>query len=68
MKTKTIESCRAEWAETAKRFGWYTTPFYVQIWQTKEGFIIDSLSHKGMTKDIIVEVPSRINQILRVEQ
>lgn len=50
---KTIEEHRQFWADVAKENGWYTEPFYVQVFidpDTKE--IYDSVSFNGMTKDI----------------
>lgn len=55
MSAKTIEDARESWARTAKEHGWYTEPFYVQIWQNEEGEITDSVSFGGMTQDIIVQ-------------
>jgi hypothetical protein len=49
----TLEERREFWADIAKRNGWHTAPFYVQVWQNKAGEIWDSVSHQGMTKDII---------------
>lgn len=53
--SKDIEEARQIWAKVAKENGWYTEPFYVQIWKDKEGNILDSVSCRGMTKDIILE-------------
>ena len=53
---KTIEECRTFWAKMAKEYKWHTTPFYVQVWVNPQGKIIDSVSHRGMTKDIIIKV------------
>lgn len=49
-----IEEHRTVWAELAKKRGWYTEPFYVQIWVDEYGEVIDSVSYKGMTEDSIV--------------
>ena len=53
---KTIEQAREYWAKVAKGNGWYSEPFYVQVWQDKEGAIIDAVSFEGIERDIIVEV------------
>lgn len=50
-----IEEHRKFWAEIAKKHGWYAEPFYVQIWVDADGHIEDSVSHRGMTKDVVVE-------------
>lgn len=52
---KTIEEHRAFWANVAKENGWYTEPFYVQVWidpDTEE--IYDSVSTRDFTQDHIV--------------
>jgi len=49
-----IEEHRAYWAEIARDNGWYTDPFYVQVWvRRKDGIILDSVSFAGMSGDII---------------
>lgn len=50
---KEIEETREKWIKTAKERGWYIYPFYIQVW-IKDGEIIDSVSFKGMKKDIII--------------
>jgi hypothetical protein len=51
-----IESARDRWAQIARENGWYTEPFYVQVWaDTATGEILDSVSFTGLTEDIIVE-------------
>ncbi|NTU72558.1 hypothetical protein HGB07_00035 [Candidatus Roizmanbacteria bacterium] len=50
-----IEKNRAFWAKIAKANGWYVEPFYVQVWIDKTGSVTDSVSHIGLTKDIVVE-------------
>lgn len=54
MLSENIEFHRAAWAKVAKDNGWYTDPFYVQIWLDDDGYISDSVSHLGMTEDIII--------------
>ena len=49
-----IEEHRAVWAKLAKKNGWYTEPFYVQVWVDEYGEVIDSVSYKGITEDSIV--------------
>jgi len=50
---KNIEDHRAIWAEIAKKNGWYTEPFYIQVFQNEAGEIWDSVSHQGMAQDYI---------------
>ena len=54
LKTE-IEKHRAIWAKIAKANSWYTEPFHVQVWIDKTGNVTDSVSHIGLTKDIVVE-------------
>lgn len=49
-----IEHNRELWAATAKDHGWYTEPFYVQIWVNGYGNVADSVAFRGMTSDIIL--------------
>lgn len=49
-----LESQRKGWISLAKKYGWYTEPFYIQVW-VKDGSIIDSVSVRGMDKDYIVD-------------
>lgn len=51
----TIEEHRKFWAKVAKENGWYKEPFYVQVWVDENGTITDSVSHRGMTDDIVAE-------------
>lgn len=48
-----IELKRQFWAEIAKNNRWYNEPFHVQVWVNGEGEIIDSLSFRGLDRDII---------------
>lgn len=48
-----IEESRQFWAKIAKENGWYKEPFYVQVFVNSKKEIIDSVSHTGLTKDII---------------
>lgn len=48
-----IELKRQFWAGIAKENGWYSEPFYVQVWLNREGEIVDSVSFAGLDRDII---------------
>lgn len=50
-----IEKQRKFWAEIAKANGWYSEPFFVQIWIDEDGNVTDSVSHIGLTEDIVIE-------------
>jgi protoheme ferro-lyase len=50
-----IEKHRAFWAKIAKANSWYTEPFYVQVWVNENGNITDSVSHIGLSEDIVIE-------------
>lgn len=50
-----IEVHRTYWAKIARDNGWYTDPFYVQVWvRRKDGVIIDSVSFAGITGDVVI--------------
>ena len=49
-----IEEHRKWWAEVAKENGWYTQPFFIQVWIDKDGEIEDSVSYKDMKRDYII--------------
>lgn len=52
-----IEECRRKWATIAKKSGWYVKPFFVQVWFEADGVTVnDSVSFKGMTGDIILDL------------
>jgi hypothetical protein len=53
--TKTIEESRQFWAKVAKKNGWYKEPFYVQVWVNEEGEITDSVSHRDLTQDYVIQ-------------
>jgi hypothetical protein len=60
---QTIEEHRQFWANIAKEYGWYTEPFYVQVFidpETKR--IYDSVSFSGMTGDIEYFEPEDDNE------
>ena len=50
-----IEKCREFWADIAKVNGWYIEPFHVQVWVDENGNVTDSVSHIGLTEDIVIE-------------
>jgi len=51
---KDIEMARKKWAKIARANGWYSEPFYVQIWVDSEGKITDSVSFQGLMSDLIL--------------
>lgn len=51
-----IELKRELWAGIAKEGGWYSEPFHVQVWVNEEGEIVDSVSFRGLDRDIIERV------------
>jgi hypothetical protein len=54
LKTE-IEKHRAFWAKIAKANDWYNGSFYIQIWIDKNGNVTDSVSHIGLTEDVVIE-------------
>jgi hypothetical protein len=50
----TIEQCRQFWAKVAKENGWYKEPFFVQVWIDSDGNVTDSVSHRGLECDLIL--------------
>jgi hypothetical protein len=52
--TAALDTARAFWADIARKNGWYSEPFYVQIWVGHDGTVSDSVAHKNMTKDIVI--------------
>lgn len=50
-----IEECRELWAKVARENGWYKEPFFVQVWYDAEGNITDSVSHRSLDRDYLVE-------------
>ena len=55
LSKRSIESNRKIWAGVAKENGWYSEPFYIQMWVTSSGTIKDSVSHRGgLTSDIVL--------------
>lgn len=50
-----MDDAREDWAKIAKANGWYTEPFFVQGFFNKNNEMMDSVSFRGMTADIVVE-------------
>jgi hypothetical protein len=48
-----IESAREMWAGVARANGWYSEPFYVQVWINKRGEIVDSVATRALTSDVV---------------
>jgi len=53
IKTK-VKKARDFWSKVAKNNGWYVEPFFVQVWIDKKGEVLDSVSHRDMTRDLII--------------
>lgn len=53
LKSK-VEKARDFWSKVAKDNGWYEEPFYVQVWIDKGGEVLDSVSHRDMSRDFII--------------
>jgi hypothetical protein len=51
-----IEKARALWATVAKANGWYSEPFYVQVWLTPDGELQDSVSTRALTQDHVIQL------------
>jgi hypothetical protein len=51
---KEIEHHRKGWGEIAKKNGWYTEPFHIQVWVNSRGEITNSLSFVGLNKDFVL--------------
>ena len=50
-----MEQCRQFWADVAKKNGWYKEPFFVQVWVDANGAITDSVSHRELDRDYILD-------------
>jgi hypothetical protein len=48
-----INSHREYWAEIARSNGWYFEPFYIHVWVDDKGEIVDSVSYRGLDRDIV---------------
>lgn len=55
ISSKELEKSRKTWATVAKNYNWFQTPFYIQVWVNTKGVIIDSVSFRGLKKDLIVD-------------
>ncbi len=55
-RNELIENARAFWKSVALEHGWYTEPFYVQVWFTPDDNVYDSVSTRHMTADIIIDL------------
>ena len=53
-----IEKHRDIWRAIARENGWESDLMYVQVWVNSQGDIVDSVSFRGMTNDIVVLVES----------
>lgn len=54
IKKEDLSKHRETWAALAKKNGWYTEPFFVQLWVSSKGSVVDSISFRGIEKDIFV--------------
>lgn len=52
----TLDDHRRFWADIAREKGWYASPFHVMVWTASDGRIIDSVSYRGLDRDI--ELPA----------
>ncbi len=50
-----IEKARTFWAMIARKNGWYKEPFFVQVWVDDSGDITDSVSHRDLDRDYILD-------------
>lgn len=50
-----LEECREFWARVARENGWYKEPFFVQVWVDNSGDITDSVSHRDLDRDYILD-------------
>jgi hypothetical protein len=48
-----IETHREFWAQVAIEHDWFVEPFYIHIWIDENNEIVDSVSYKGLTRDVI---------------
>jgi len=48
-----IDTHREFWAQVAKENDWYVEPFYVHVWTDENDEIVDSVSYRGMSRDVI---------------
>lgn len=52
---ESIKEARNIWEGVAKKYGWYTQPFYIQAWLHEDGTLEDCVSFKGISQDIILQ-------------
>lgn len=52
----TVEEAREYWAKVAKENGWYSEPFYVQVWFEPDGTLHDAVSSRILKQDIIIQM------------
>ena len=52
---KEMEKHRKYWARIAIKNKWNTKPFFVSVWVNRLGRIVDSVSHRGMSGDVITQ-------------
>jgi hypothetical protein len=50
-----IETHREFWAQVAIEHDWYVTPFFIHVWIDENQEIVDSVSYKGLSRDVIDE-------------
>ncbi len=63
-----IEAHRSFWANIARENGWYTQPFFVQVWVDMDGVITDSVGTTALTEDVVIEVETFICPICDAER
>ena len=57
----TINQYRETWAKLAKKNGWYTDPFFVQVWINPEkDTVIDVVAHKGLKNGDVILIDDDI--------
>ena len=56
MSAAAIEYHREFWANIARANGWYSEPFYVQVWFGPDGAVYDAVASRGMTRDIVLHL------------
>ncbi len=54
MNKEILEKHRQIWAKVAKENGWYQEPFYVQVWVDEQGDVLDSVSTRDLTQDLVI--------------
>jgi hypothetical protein len=59
---KQLEQHREKWIKVSKRYGWYQENLPVQVWVDKDGDIVDSITHRKMGTDRVLD--NRTSEIL----